>query len=144
MSLLMSKIGMILSKIVVAFDGDANNTKPSIDNTHNRKITKWSDFFPTGSKYEWLADVFDTIEIVMFVIMGIIGAAGAIYAIYLGIQLARAEDQSKRDDAKKHLITVAIAIGVTVVLILFFTKLLPFIWTWILQLSTGCHPQGHR
>ena len=127
MSLLLNKIGYFLSRITILLDGNGESSKPSIDNTNTRKITKWSDFFPTGSKYEGLSQVFDTMEIVMYVIMGIIGAAGAIYAIYLGIQLARAEDQSKRDDAKKHLITVAIAIGVTIVLILFFTKLLPII-----------------
>ncbi len=57
--------------------------------------------------------------------MGIVGAVGAIYAIWLGVQLARADEQSKRDDAKKHLITCLVAVAVTVVLVLFFNLLLP-------------------
>lgn len=89
-------------------------------------VASWNAMF-TNTTYAWMGQIFNVISIVLYVIMGLVGAAGAIYAIYLGIQLARAEDQSKRDDAKKHLITVAIAIGVTIVLILFFTKLLPII-----------------
>jgi uncharacterized membrane-anchored protein len=59
--------------------------------------------------------------------MAVVGAIGAIYAIYVGVKLARAEDQGKRDDAKKHLITVVIAIGVTIALILVFNVFLPMI-----------------
>lgn len=86
----------------------------------------WAELFPAG-QYGWMGNIFGTISIVLYVIMGIVGAAGAVYAIYLGVQLARAEDQGKRDDAKKHLITVLIAVAVTIVLILFFNELLPLI-----------------
>lgn len=95
--------------------------------------TTWGDLFkpntdkiPDGYKdYSWMTKIFDSIGIVLYIILGIVGAVGAIYAIYLGVQLARAEDQSKRDDAKKHLITVLIAVAVTIVLVLFFNILLP-------------------
>lgn len=88
----------------------------------------WANLFPAANTtYGWMGKVFGTISIVLYVLMGLVGAVGAIYAIYLGVQLARAEDQSKRDDAKKHLITVLIAVAVTVVLILFFNELLPLI-----------------
>ena len=88
----------------------------------------WTDLFPeTDEKYGWMNSIFGTISIVLYIIMGVVGAAGAVYAIYLGIQLARADEQSKRDDAKKHLITVLIAVAVTIVLVLFFNLLLPLI-----------------
>lgn len=64
---------------------------------------------------------------VLYAIMAIVGAAGAIYAIVLGVNLAKAEDQSKRDEAKKRLITVLIAVAVTIALALFFSDLLPLI-----------------
>lgn len=86
----------------------------------------WADMF-TGKQYGWMGNIFGTISIVLYVIMGLVGAAGAVYAIYLGVQLARAEDQGKREDAKKHLITVLVSVAVTVVLILFFNELLPLI-----------------
>ena len=102
------------------------------------KLLGWSSLFSPpadwASKnpgktypYEWMSDVFGPISIVMYIIMGVVGAAGAIYAIYLGFQLAKAEDQSKRDEAKKHLITVIIAVAITIVLVLFFNELLPLI-----------------
>ena len=80
-----------------------------------------------GDSFEVLNSVFNVLSIVLWVILGIVGAVGAIYAIWLGIKLAKAEDQGKRDEAKKHLIAVAIAVGVTVVLILFFNTFLPAI-----------------
>lgn len=90
--------------------------------------TSWAQYFTNrGINNEVLSKAFDILSIALWVVLGLVGAAGAIYAIYLGIRLARAEEQSKRDDAKKHLITVCIAIGVTIALIIFFNTLLPMI-----------------
>lgn len=98
-----------------------------MSNFFSHLLAGWTDLFPNteGSQYAWMNQVFGPISIVLYIILGIVGAAGAIYAVYLGIQLARADEQGKRDEAKKHLITVLIAIGVTLVLILFFNLLLP-------------------
>ena len=89
----------------------------------------WAQYFENkvGNYSQVLSDAFDTISLVLWIILGVVGAVGMIYSVYLGIQLARAEDQGKRDEAKKHLITVLIAIGVTLLLILFFNTLLPAI-----------------
>ena len=90
----------------------------------------WTEFFKgrnvggDGSE-EVLEQVFGIISIVLWVALGIVGAVGAVYAIYLGFQLARADEQGKRDDAKKHLITVVIAIGVTIALVLIFNTFMP-------------------
>ena len=97
--------------------------------------SSWSQFFNNlkddlgdySGTYDVLNSVFNILSIVLWVVLGIVGAVGAIYAIYLGVKLARADEQGKRDEAKKHLITVAIAVGVTVVLILFFNTFLPMI-----------------
>ena len=78
-------------------------------------------------KYGWLNDLFEVLNPILYAIMAVVGAAGAIYAIILGVNLAKAEDTSKRDEAKKHLITVLIAVAVTIALILFFNELLPMI-----------------
>ena len=77
--------------------------------------------------YEWVYQLFTYLSPILYAIMAVVGAAGAIYAIVLGINLARAEDQSKRDEAKKHLIYTLIAVAVTVVLVIFFNELLPLI-----------------
>ena len=90
----------------------------------------WNDFFEkyggvNENQYEVLQQVFSIISIILWVALGIVGAVGAVYAIYLGFQLARADEQGKRDDAKKHLITVVIAIGVTIALVLIFNTFMP-------------------
>ncbi len=94
--------------------------------------TSWKDFIEgmtglTGDQPEVLTKVFTIISTILWVALAIVGAVGSIYAIYLGVQLSRAEDQGKRDDAKKHLITVVIAIGVTLALILVFNVFLPML-----------------
>ena len=78
-------------------------------------------------KYDWLEKLFTYLNPVLYAIMAVVGAAGAIYAIVLGVNLARAEDQSKRDEAKKRLVTTLIAVGVPIALVLFFTQLMPLI-----------------
>ena len=80
-----------------------------------------------GDSFTWLNYLYKYLEPVLWAIMAIVGAAGAIYAIVLGVNLARAEDQSKRDEAKKRLVTTLIAVGVTIALVIFFNTLLPMI-----------------
>ena len=92
----------------------------------------WTEFIENmsgleTSQRELLGQVFNIISIVLWVVLAIVGAIGSIYAIYLGVQLARADEQGKRDDAKKHLITTVIAVGVTIALILVFNIFLPMI-----------------
>ncbi len=93
-------------------------------------VWSWGKYFesygPSNPETQTLLrQVFSIISTVLWVVLGIVGAIGAVYAIYLGVQLARADEQGKRDDAKKHLITVFIAIGVTIALILVFNTFLP-------------------
>ena len=80
-----------------------------------------------ASHFGWINYLYKYLEPTLWAIMAIVGAAGAIYAIVLGVNLAKAEDQSKRDEAKKRLVTVLIAVGVTIALVLFFNLLLPYI-----------------
>ena len=75
--------------------------------------------------YDAAAKAVGIIETVLWIVIGVVGLAAVIYAIYLGFNLARASEQGKRDEAKKHLITVVIAIVVTLVLVIFFLYLLP-------------------
>ena len=87
----------------------------------------FGDAAGVGGRYGWVNDLYSVLTPLLYAIMAVVGAAGAIYAIVLGVQLARAEDQSKRDEAKKRLITVLIAVAVTIALVLFFNLLLPTI-----------------
>ena len=85
------------------------------------------NFGENDAQFNWLNQLYKYLGPVLWAIMAIVGAAGAIYAIILGVNLARAEDQSKRDEAKKRLVTTLIAVGVTIALVIFFNTLLPMI-----------------
>lgn len=87
----------------------------------------WHTNFPKGSDLEWVANIYDYLGPILYAIMAVVGAAGIVYSIVLGVNLAKAEDQSKRDEAKKRLITTLIAVAITVVLIIFFNELFPLI-----------------
>lgn len=88
---------------------------------------QWTDLASEYETLSWVGDLFKYLYPVLYAILAVVGAAGVIYAVVLGVQLAKAEDQSKRDDAKKRLVTTIIAVAVTLVLIIFFNELLPLI-----------------
>ena len=92
----------------------------------------WSDIFSGSEKFDWMSQVFGTIEIILWIALALVGAAGALYAIYVGIQMARADSEDKRKEAKNHLIIIVVAVAVTIVLVLFFNTLLPLILEGIL------------
>lgn len=87
----------------------------------------WTDLANNYSELSWVGQLFEYLYPILYAILAVVGAAGVIYAVVLGINLAKAEDQSKRDEAKKRMITTIIAVAVTLVLIIFFNELLPLI-----------------
>ena len=79
--------------------------------------------FADGSKWAWVNDLTGAVEGVIAPILGVIASAGCVYAIVLGVQMARADTADKREEAKKRMIGIIIAIVVMIALILFFTLL---------------------
>lgn len=96
----------------------------------NAVTFSWKAYFDVvfgagSAAAEAAAKAVNIIETSLWIIIGVVGLAAVIYAVYLGFNLARASEQGKRDEAKKHLITVVISIVVTLVLVIFFLYLLP-------------------
>lgn len=113
---------------------------PTADSNNSGSSTTtdpWKD-----TKFSWIQNILDWVKPLLYAIMAIVGAAGAIYAIVLGVRLAKAEDTSKRDEAKKHLITVLIAVAVTIALVLFFNVL--FIDYILPQMLNGYAPSSNN
>ena len=92
----------------------------------------------------WLAQLLSTLEWVLWVALIITAAAGAIYAIYVGVKMARAESSDQREEAKKRLINIIVAIVITIALILFFNILLPMILdaTGVFKSAFGSGSEG--
>ena len=118
----------------------------------NAAVWTWKDFFEaafststsTAAANSAISTTLTWVTNGVWIIFGVVGLAGVIYSIYLGVQLARADDQSKRDDAKKHLVTVIIALAVTLVLVLFFLHILPAIVSAVSGINkTGKEPSSN-
>lgn len=77
--------------------------------------------------FEWVQQIVDAIDIVLWPLLIVVAAAGTIYAIVIGVTMAKADSTEKREEAKKRLINVIIGIAVTIALILFFKLLISVI-----------------
>lgn len=86
----------------------------------------WRDY-EGDSTWGWVYTVVNTVYIILGPILAVVAAAGVIWAIVLGINMARADSQDKRDEAKKRLISLIVGIAIMVVLIVFFYTLFPII-----------------
>ena len=53
-------------------------------------------------KFQWVQNIVDAIDTLLYPLLVIVGAAGMIYAVVLGVQMARADSTEKREEAKKH------------------------------------------
>ena len=77
--------------------------------------------------YAWLNPLITVLQNIVLPVLIVVATAGVIYAIYLGVMMAKAEDESKREEAKKRIINVVIAIAVTIVLMILFYAHIKFL-----------------
>ena len=97
-------------------------------------ITSWGDYIkalsthnPGGLPTEWIEPLLSVLSSVLWIVMAVVGAAGAVYAVYIGVKMARADSAEAREENKKRLINIIVAIVVTIALVLFFNIFLPMI-----------------
>ena len=81
--------------------------------------------------YAFLQPVVNAISDLLPPALIIVATAGSIYAVYLGVIMAKAEDQGKRDEAKKRVINAVLALVVIVVLILLLNIFVNNLSNWI-------------
>lgn len=86
----------------------------------------WTDY-KDDKAYGWVYTVVNAVYTILGPILAIVAAAGILWAIVLGVNMARADSQDKRDEAKKRLISLVVGIVIMVVLIVFFYTLFPMI-----------------
>ncbi len=80
-------------------------------------------------EFNWVYDIKDAINSILWPILIVVAAAGTIYAIVLGVNMARADSTEKREEAKKRVINVIIGMIIIIALILllqlFINNILP-------------------
>ena len=91
-------------------------------------------------KLDFLKTIVNVIEGVLWPILIVVATVGTIYAVYLGINMAKAEESGKRDEAKKHIITVITAMAITVVMILAINLIvIPNIPNWVAGVDNSAY-----
>lgn len=86
----------------------------------------WRDY-QEDSTWGWVYTIVNTVYTILGPIIAVVAAAGVIWAIVLGINMARADSQDKRDEAKKRLISLIVGIAIMFLLIVFFYTLFPML-----------------
>lgn len=71
-----------------------------------------------SEKWNFLQPIVNALKELINPMLILVATAGAIYAIYLGVVMAKAEDQGKRDEAKKKVINAVLALVAIIILIL--------------------------
>ena len=99
-------------------------------------------FSPDETKFTnvnmgWLYPVARFLDNLLVPFIIIVLIAGAAWVIVLGVNLAKAEDTGKAQEAKKKLINVAIALVSVIVLVFLLTFLASNLPTWF---TTGSNP----
>ena len=61
--------------------------------------------------------VLDVLNAILWPAIAIVGSAGAIYCVFLGIKIAKSDEQNSREKAKKDLIGAVIGFALIFVLI---------------------------
>ena len=78
---------------------------------------------------DWQTKVTSAVEKILVPILVIACSIGMVWAIVVGIKMIKADDKSKRDEAKATLINIAISIVATAVLIGLFYALMNWLKT---------------
>ena len=95
---------------------------------NNQVFWSWQQIVDTyGTNLGWISKLLTALNWILWVSLVLVGACGAVYAIYIGVKMARADSSEQREEAKKRLINVIVAIAVTIALILFFNLIMPAI-----------------
>lgn len=111
MNLILAKVSMFLAKVMPLRD-------------------------PTGDEkdlgdFNWIYDITDVINAVLWPLLIIVAAAGTIYAVVLGVNMARADSTEKREEAKKRVINVLVGMAIIIGLVLLLKLFISIIPNWI-------------
>lgn len=78
-----------------------------------------------------IAPVLEVLNALLWPCIAIVGAVGMIYCIFLGVKLAKADEQNSREKAKKDLIGAIIGFLIIFVLIVGLKIAMPILEEWV-------------
>ena len=83
------------------------------------------DFYPV------VEPILEVLEALLWPLMAIIVSVGTIYCIFLGVRIAKADEQNSRDKAKKDLVGAATGFIIIFVLIVVLHVAVPILIEWV-------------
>lgn len=78
-----------------------------------------------------IAPVLEVLNALLWPCIAIVGAIGMIYCIFLGVKLAKADEQNSREKAKKDLIGAIIGFLIIFILIVGLKIAMPILEEWV-------------
>ncbi len=75
--------------------------------------------------------ILDVLNAILWPAIAVVGSAGAIYCVFLGIKIAKSDEQNSREKAKKDLIGAVIGFGLIFVLIVALKIAMPILQEWV-------------
>ena len=78
-----------------------------------------------------IVPVLEVVNAILWHLIAVIGAIGTIYCIFLGIKVAKADEQNSREKAKKDLVGAIIGFLLIFVLIVSLKIAMPILQEWV-------------
>ncbi len=75
--------------------------------------------------------ILEIVNAILWPLIAIIGSLGMIYCIFLGVKLAKADEQNSREKAKKDLVGAVIGFVLIFVLIVALKIAMPILQEWV-------------
>ena len=75
--------------------------------------------------------ILDVINAILWPAIAIVGSVGSIYCIFLGIKIAKTDEQNSREKAKKDLLGAIIGFGLIFILIVALKLTMPIMQDWV-------------
>lgn len=78
-----------------------------------------------------VSPIIDVLNAILWPMIAVVGAAGTIYCVVLGVRIAKADDPSVREKAKRDLLGAIIGFVLIFVLIIALKLAMPILQDWV-------------
>jgi len=75
--------------------------------------------------------VLDVLNAILWPLIAVVGSAGTIYCVFLGIKIAKSDEQNSREKAKKDLLGAVIGFALIFILIVALKLAMPILQDWV-------------
>ncbi|MDR3215980.1 MAG: hypothetical protein LBT55_01015 [Clostridiaceae bacterium] len=78
-----------------------------------------------------IAPILEVINAILWPLIAVVGSVGAVYCVFLGIKIAKSDEQNSREKAKKDLLGAVIGFALIFVLIVALKIAMPILSDWV-------------